>query len=387
MRNPIYIFQILLMMVFAAACNEADEPQNLQTEQEQDHNIKTETSIHLTAEQIAMAGIEFGMAEERQISEYIECKGLVALPPNNLASVYSAVNGFVGNVKYLPGSFVKKGSLLTTIKHPDIIKLQTSFLESKSRLEFAKTEYERKQTLATEDATSEKLLQEAKLNYETESAHFQGLKAELNLIGLPTAEIEAGNIQPHVQIFAPISGYIASVKINKGKLITPEDLLYEIVNDNHLHLELQVFSKDIQNIKKDQLIEAYVPGVDEKILAEVHLVGHVIDLETKTTIVHGHFKNKPPALTAGTYLHARIYNKENKTLAIPQTALIRSGEDTFVYILSNGNFIRKDVVTGASDDDYIAVEKLELLEGEKLVTKGAYYIHGSDGEQEADPSD
>ncbi|KAA3624828.1 MAG: efflux RND transporter periplasmic adaptor subunit, partial [Bacteroidetes bacterium] len=324
-----------------------------------------------------------GMPEERQISEYIECTGKVEVPPNSLASVYSAVNGFVGNVKYLPGDYVKKGSLLTTIKHPDIIKLQTSFLESKSRLEFSKKEFERKQTLAAEDATSEKLLQEAKLEYETELAHFQGIKAELNLFGLPTGKIETGDIQPHVQIYAPISGYIASVNINKGKLITPEDLLYEIVDDDHMHLELQIFAKDIPKVKKGQYIEAFVPGIDEKVIAEVYLVGHVIDLETKTTMVHGHFENKPATLTAGTYLHARIFNQENKTLAIPQSALIRSGDETFVYIISNGDFVRRDVITGSSDDDFIAVKKLDLLEGEKLVTKGAYYIHGSGGDLEA----
>ncbi len=384
MRNSIYIIKLLLFTAFlAVSCNEKDEVQSQPTEEVTDQTLGTEVAIHLTTEQIEMAGIEYGVPEERQISEHIECTGKVEVPPNSLASVYSAVNGFVGNVKYLPGDYVKKGSLLTTIKHPDIIKLQTSFLESKSRLEFAKKELERKQTLAAEDATSEKLLQQAKLEYETVLARFQGVKAELNLIGLPADKIESGDIQPHVQIYAPISGYIASVNINKGKLISPEDLLYEIVDDDHMHLELQIFAKDIPKVKKGQYIEAFVPGMDEKVIGEVHLVGHVIDLETKTTMVHAHFEDKPSTLTAGTYLHARIFNKENLTLAIPLSALIRSGEDTFVYITSNGDFIRRDVVTGSSDDEYVAVEKLELQEGEKLVTKGAYYIHGSVGDMEA----
>lgn len=385
MNKSINLILILLIAAFlTTSCDQNTDEQNIPVEASgETSRDEASDHIHLTDEQIALAGIEYGMPEKRHILSYIECTGKVEVPPNSLASVYSAVSGFVGNVKYLPGDYVKKGSLLTTIKHPQIIKLQSSFLESSSRLDFAKKDLERKEVLAKEEATSEKLLQEAQLNYQSELAHFSGLKAELELIGLPVTRITEGNIQPYVQIYAPISGFIASVNINKGKLITPEELLYEIVDDEHMHLELQIFAKDIPKVKKGQHIEAFVPGIEEKIAAEVHLVGHVIDLETKTTMVHGHFENKPPTLTAGTYLHARIFQQEDLLLTIPHSALIRSGEHTYVFIRNDQDFVQREVITGAFDDDYIAIEKLELSEGEKLVTKGAYYIHGAGSDMEA----
>ncbi len=374
-ENIKFIILLSVMAVFSVSCNSAKnevEASGLEAEVSGENN-----QIRLSAEQIKMAGITYGEPQSRKISKYIECTGKVEVPPNSLASVYSSVRGFVGSVKYLPGDYVKKGSLLTTIKHPEIIKLQTQYLECKSRLEFAEKEYQRKQALAAEDATSQKILEEAKVNLETERAVFKGLKAELDLVGLSVQQIENGEILPYIQIYAPINGFVASVNINKGKLIGPEDLLYEIVDDSHMHLELQIFAKDIPKVRKGQYIEASVPGLDAKIGAEVYLVGHVIDMETKTTMVHGHFENKPPTLTAGTYLHARIFESKDSVMAIPQSALIRSGEDFFVYVLKDGIFIRKDVTTGASDDEYVAIEGLLLEEGEQLVTGGAYYIHGS----------
>ena len=381
MQNIKSILLLLALGAFASSCHSGKEEANISDEVTQEMG-QTNGTIHLSEEQINMAGITYGMPEKRKVSSYIECTGKVEVPPNSLASVYSSVSGFIGEVRQLPGDYVKKGTLLTTIKHPDIIKLQTSYLESKSRLEFAEQDFLRKKTLIAEDATSQKTFQEAKLNYETEQASFKGLKAELDLIGLSVSQIEAGNIQPYVQIYAPINGFVATVNINKGKLIGPSDLLYEIVDDSHMHLELQIFAKDIPKVKKGQYIEAFVPGLEDKIGAEVHLVGHVIDMETKTTMVHGQFEDKPATLTAGTYLHARIFDEGKEVLAVPTTAIVRSGETSSVFVLRNGNFVKIDVKVGNSDEEFTAIEELQLSEGDKLVTKGSYYINGSSGEDE-----
>jgi cobalt-zinc-cadmium efflux system membrane fusion protein len=380
MKNNIKsILLLLVLTAFMASCN-GDKEEALIMSETNEETSSAAPGIHLSAEQIKLAGIEFGAPGKRSIADYIECTGKVEVPPNSLASVYSSINGFVGSVNLLSGDYVKKGSLLTTIKHQDIIKLQTRFLESKSRLEYAEKEFNRKKALTEKDATSQKSFEEAKVNFETEQANFKGLKAELNLIGLPTKTLEDnGGIQSYVQIYAPISGYIVSVNINKGKLIGPADLLFEIVDDSHMHLELQIFAKDVSKIKKGQQIEAFVPGLEEKIMADVHLVGHVIDLETKTTMVHGHFHNKPAALTAGIYLQARILNSGAEVLAIPESAIIRSGGETYVFVQQGNAFVKVNIEAGKTDQEFTEIEELALAEGDKLVVAGAYYINGTEG--------
>ena len=99
-------------------------------------------------------------------------------------------------------------------------------------------------------------------------------------------------------------------------------------------------------------------------------------------MVHGHFEDKPATLTAGTYLHARIFDEGKEVLAVPTTAIVRSGETSSVFVLRNGNFVKIDVKVGNSDEEFTAIEELQLSEGDKLVTKGSYYINGSSGEDE-----
>lgn len=334
--------------------------------------------VNLSDEQMKMAGIELGKPEKRTISGYIECTGRIEVPPYSLYSVFSPTTGFVQSVQHLPGDFVKKGTALTTISHPDLVKLQREFLEVQSQLEFLKNDAARKETLAAAEAASQKVFEQAKADYQLQLARYKGLKAELDLMGISTQNLESkGTIQNSITLSAPINGYITKVNINNGKLVTPTELLYEIVNNQHMHLELQVFAKDIPQLKENQRIECQMPGSARTYTAEVHLIGKMIDPETKTTMVHGHFDKEPVDLIPGTYVQARIYTQEKDVLAVPTGAIITEGNAHFIFVKKADGFAKMPVVTGKTDGEYIEIEPLNLSTNEQLALKGAYYINGS----------
>lgn len=336
------------------------------------------TLINLTAEQMEMAGIELGKPEKRIISSYIECTGRIEVPPYSLYSVYAPTAGFIQSAKFLPGDLVKKGAVLTSISHPDLVKLQREFLETQSQLDFLKNDVTRKETLAAAEAASQKSYQQAKADYQLQMARYKGLKAELDLLGIATQTLESkGNIQTMISLTSPITGYITKVNINNGKLVSPSDLLFEIVNNQHMHLELQVFAKDIAQLKEGQRIECQMPGSERVYTADVHLVGKMIDSETKTTMVHGHFQNEPIDLIPGTYVQARIYTNAKEVLAVPNSAIITEGSDHFIFVKKADGFAKIPVATGKSDENYIEIESLNLGVNEQLALKGAYYINGS----------
>jgi len=51
-------------------------------------------------------------------------------------------------------------------------------------------------------------------------------------------------------IYAPIDGSITKVNVSKGMYVSPSDEIMEIINTDHIHLELSVFEKDIMKIRK-----------------------------------------------------------------------------------------------------------------------------------------
>ncbi len=336
------------------------------------------TLVNLSAEQMKMAGVELGKPEKRLISGYIECTGRIEVPPYSLYSVYAPTAGFIQSAKYLPGDYVKKGAILTSITHPDLVKLQREFLEVQSQLEFLKNEVTRKQTLTAAEAASQKAFEQAKADYQLQMARYKGLKAELDLLGIATQQLESkGTIQNAIPLIAPANGFITKVNINNGKLISPTDLLFEVVNNQHMHLELQVFAKDVAQLKEGQKIECQMPGSERIYTADVHLVGKMIDPETKTTMVHGHFKNEPIDLIPGTYVQARVYADAREVLAVPNSALISEGNEHYVFVKRINGFEKVRVAAGKSDGNYVEIEQLHLEANEQLALKGAYYINGS----------
>jgi membrane fusion protein, heavy metal efflux system len=375
-----YISKGIILIFFLTSVLAACSPDQENGANQESRPVLTSDghSVRLSPEQIAMGGIELGQPEQRRISVPVECTGMVDIPPYSQASVYSPVNGFVQSVRHLPGDFVKKGTLLTTVKHPDLIRLQREFLESKGRLTFIEKDFQRKTTLAGLDAASQKVFDQAESDLMVEQARYNGLKAELELIGIDVRQIEkTGGIQQAINLYAPINGFVTKVNVNTGKLVTPSDLLFELIDKSHMHLELQVFAKDVDKIKKGQRIECVMPGRDRPVYGDVHLVGQMIDPETKTTMVHGHLENESVSLVPGAFIKARIYVDDTQVLTVPATAIVREGEDRFLFVLRNGAFEKVQVVAGKTDGEYIEIQPFGLKEGEQIAVKGAYYINGS----------
>lgn len=362
---------LLAPLMFFTACQGGADQQDAEAEE-----APASEFVTLTADQAKLAGIEVGRAEKRSMSASIGCTAYVDVPPYSLASVYAPVQGFVQEVTQLPGEFVKKGSVLTRLQHPDMVKLQQSFLESYSRMGFLEKEYARKKTLASTEAAATRDVEAAAAALAQEKATYKGLRAQLQMFGIPTDRLEAGgDIQTTIALTAPISGYISQVNVNRGKLVGPTDLLYEIVDNNHVHLELNVFAKDVPLLRVGQRIEAEVPGSDAHYTATVHLVGKTIEMENKTVSVHGHFTKEPVPLLPGTYLQARVFTDETAVWAVPEGAIVREGENTFVFVKHPEGFSKMPVMTAPAVNGYVALPTGEDWSNKELVVKGAYYLN------------
>ena len=368
-----YLYIILFSGLLFGCQQSTSESESILEEKVQSSSINT--SINLDDAQQKLAGIETGTVSLRNISSTVECSGQIEVPPMYHHSVYSPVHGFVQSVNHLEGDYIKKGAVLTTLSHPDLIHLQRSFLEAISELDYLESDYQRKETLSKEDAGSLKAFEKARSDYNTKIAMIKGLEAELNLIGIPAKELrDNGKIQTQLTLYAPTSGFITAININRGKLVDHSEELFEIIDNRHLHLELFVFAKDLPMIKEKQRVEASLPGSEKRIFGSVHLVGKTIDLDKKTAQVHVHLDNEAPLLAVGTYLPAKIYIDDKEVPAVPITALVREGESQFLFIKQTDGFKKTAVETGTNNDGFVELINWNYPPETIIVTKGAYYI-------------
>jgi membrane fusion protein, heavy metal efflux system len=386
MKSNIYI--LLMGLFLLAACNDKtavagkEEPvAEEHTEPEAEH-AASETAVELTPEQFVIAKVELGKVTPKNLSNVIAVNGLLDVPPQNMVSVSAPLGGFVQSTDLLQGMRVKKGQLLAVMENPEFVTIQQDYLESKSQLEYLALEYERQKELATEQVGPLKNFQQVTAQYKSMQSRVNGLKQQLAHIGLSPNRVQAGNITRTLSIYSPINGYVTEVNTNRGSYVTPTDVMFEIVDTEHLHVELTVFEKDITKLKAGQKIRFYLPnesGVER--MATLYLIGREISTE-RTVRVHAHLDKEEGQLIPGMYVKAFIELNNNTVPALPQEAVVQSEGKDYIFVFKGErqeggekmrDFQMVEIRKGVTEIGFTEVVE-PVVTDDLVVVKGAYSL-------------
>ena len=334
------------------------------------------TSIEITLAQFESAKMELGKVSLQTFTEGIKTNGYIDVPPANRAKVSTIMGGYVKSAPLLIGDKVKKGQLLLTIENPDFIDIQQNYLETIEQLKYLKSENDRQKILFNEKITSHKNYLKAESNYKSTLALANGLAQKLRLLNINISNVKAGKITSTIGIYAPISGSVTAVFTNIGEFKDSSEVLLEIINNEHKHLELVVFEKDILKVKKGQIIYFRIPeSSSKKYNAEVHLVGKSIN-ENRTIKVHGHLENENEPFLVGMFVEAEIIIDSTQKTVLPVSAILEEDNKFYVLALKDKNEtifkLEKTAITiGSKNEEWIEVLGSSLSEKEILL-KGAF---------------
>ncbi|MCM4156472.1 efflux RND transporter periplasmic adaptor subunit [Gramella sp. AN32] len=325
---------VLGLAIFSlAACkeNQNDTVKIKSENSETEHH--EEEHISLTQSQAEDAGLVYGTFRQEEIKVPIEVNGSIELPPNNIASISSLLDGFVVKINFLEGDVVKKGEALVELKDPAYVKLQQEYLSVYGRLNYLEQELERQQILNDADVGAKKNLQQAQSEYSAKKAELAALKEQLNYVGISATAIENGKIQNRVYLRAPFGGTVTSVSANNGEKVPSGQEIMQVINREHMHLELQLFQKDIPKVRKGQNVIFTIPAFEDSPVfkGEVSLVGKNLNMESRTIRVHAHFKENE-MLIPGLYVEAKIMQDSKKLRVLPASAVVSDKGISYFFI-------------------------------------------------------
>ena len=242
MKRILYYFIQFIFVISILNCKNV-EPVH-RTDVQEDLNPE-DTVIELSNEQFEENAMTIGSLEEKSFPELVQANGLIDVPPANRAVVSATMGGYIKNTHLLIGDRVTKGQALVTIENPDFVALQQEYLEIKEQLTYLKSEYERQQILIKENISSQKSFLKAESDYKKAEATYKGLRKQLDLLKISPSDVEKGIISTTSTLNAPISGSITQVNVSLGMYVSPATPIIEIVDNDHIYLELSVFEKDI----------------------------------------------------------------------------------------------------------------------------------------------
>lgn len=343
-----------------------------------------EGEIHLTKAQIKTMNIQFGDFSFAKIDDFVSATGTLGLPPNALTSVSAKASGFINNSnKYVEGSYVKKGVIMAYLENPEFIQHQQEYLEIMAELVYDRQELARQKKLVASNAGVEKNVQKLQSAVNRKTATLKGIEKQLAYLGIKVNDLTTDNIVQRIPIYAPMTGYITSIKMHNGMYVTPEMELMEVVNSNHLHLELDVFEKDIANVKVGQRISYTVPALGASVYdGKVHILGKEFNTENKTVRIHGHLEKKRPKFIKDLFVEAKIWLTNQTVQALPEKAIIKDGDFSYIYVANDQTsedeieFEAIKVIEGMTDNGFTSVKLIDEIPNKmKIVTNGAYYVY------------
>ena len=267
--------------------------------------------------------------------------------------------------------------MLATLVNSEIIQLQQDYMENKSKLTYLQQEYARQKSLQEERINATKTYQQVQNELSTAEAKQQGLREKLKLYGINAEKISSSDFKNQITILAPISGYIHHVNLTMGKFADANSILFDIVDNRFLHLDLTVFEKDIHKIKAGQKL-TFTDANDKTHIhpATIFALNKAFENNEQAIIVHAKIDEKTEAILPGMYVEARIQIDDNKAAALPDEAIVSNGDEHFIYLQTDKNRFKQVAVTiGAMDMGYTEIIPLEEIPANaKIVTKGAYYL-------------
>ncbi len=389
MKNIMKILKIssmLLLILIAMSCGDASKVKNELEAEQGDSHEESESSksntLSLSQIQLDVMNIEIGSIESINLGNTLKVNGQLELPPQKMASVSALLGGRVRNVSVIEGDFIKKGQVIAKLENPEFIALQQNYLSLKSNVSFLKNDYNRKKSLAEDGITSKKALQKAEADYFQGQADLNATISTLQMLNVNLRIIENGTLVSAISIVSPIKGYVERININIGKYVSPQEKMFDIVDNEFLHLGLNVFEKDIDKVKDYQAITFTLTTRTDRIYdAQIFAVGKSFDMETRSVKVHAKIIGNHKGLLPGMFVEARIAKDSKKVNALPDEAFINENGLDYIFVLkeihdTNFEFERIQVNKGIEDLGFFEVVlKEKLPKDTKVVSKGAYYVN------------
>lgn len=367
MKNIIYCYISLLF--FLLACGSQANLEEAST------TSIVSNQVTLNETQQINSGITLGKLEQRVLSQRLKVNGKVELPPQSVVSVSVPLGGYLKSTKLIPGMAVRKGEVLGRLQDVQYISLQEDYLNMKEKLRYTEKEFFRQKVLNESKANSDKVFEQTEMLYHSQKIALKSLAEKLSLLNIDPNTLSEKGLSRGVTLYSPIDGYVSEVNVNRGKYVNPDDVLFELIDLNDLHLAIKVFEKDIDKIFLGQKILAYTNAQPNKTYeAEVRLMGKDIGADGSIE-VYCHLINPDRNLFPGMYMNGEVEVRGAQVYSLPEEAVVSYEGKNHIFITkSSSEFEIRTIETGSKENKFIEVMGAETLLNEDIVVKGAYAV-------------
>jgi len=319
--------------------------------------------------------VAVAVATVRQGDLPIYLSGLGSVTPLNTVTVRSRVDGQLLNVRVQEGQQVRKGDVLAEVDarpyQAQLQQAQGQLARDQALLQQARLDLKRYQLLWKQNSIAKQTVdQQGALVSQYEGT----VKIDQGLIDAAMVNVT------YCQITAPIAGRVGLRLIDPGNIIRagdstgilmitqlqPMTVVFTLAEDNLPLVSPKLYAGH------SLLVDAYDRANRKKIATgRLLTVDNQIDPTTGTVRLKAQFANDDNALFPNQFVNARLLVETKHTvILVPDAALQRSQQQTFVYVVKPDHTVTvRPVTVGATEGSDTIVES-GLVAGDMVVVSG-----------------
>lgn len=312
--------------------------------------------VAIDPQQAQAMGLSTARIEEQDFTRNIRTVGLVVVDETRTAHVHSRVRGWIEDfhVQFV-GQTVKKGQPLISVYSQEVYAAE---------LELA--------SLTKSSLKSPELLDAA--------------RKRLGLWDVPRSIVEAvertGEPQRTFPIGAPRSGVVVAKQAFEGLFVDPSIELYTISDLSKVWVLADIYEADVSDVHVGSEAKLTIEGLTEPVTAKVAFLAPTIDERTRTRKARFELANPNSTVMPGAFVTVEMQLGVGRGLAVPESAVIRTGERSIVFVVHNGvHAMPREVKLGARLGDYYRV--LSGLQAGEDVATGAQFLLDSESRLKA----
>jgi Cu(I)/Ag(I) efflux system membrane fusion protein len=329
-------------------------------------------SVTIPQDRIQTMGITLTKASRMDLDQSFRTFGQVTYDETRIHHVHTKFDGFIETlyVNYI-GQFVEKGQPLFSIYSPELFATQNEYL-------LALRAREQMPRLEGEDGALSALG-----TVDLVAAARQRLAlwdiGEKDILELERTRKPLRDLT----FYSPVSGYVLQKTALQGLKVTPADHLYDIVDLSVVWVLADIYEMNLPSIRLGQPASISLASWPGKTWhGRIVFINPTVDPATRTVKARLEFSNPGNELKPDMYADVVIGGMRGSGIAIPESAVIATGERNIVFVgKGDGMFEPREVVVGIRVRGLYEI-KSGISEGEQVVT-GANFLLDSESKLKA----
>jgi Cu(I)/Ag(I) efflux system membrane fusion protein len=317
--------------------------------------------VTIPPERLQTIGVKYGQVTRRPLEKTVRTVGRVAVDERRLAKVTIKFHGWIEELFVSAlGDHVKKGQALFTIYSPDLVASQEEYLLAlQSRRQMGASEFPEVARGAQD------LLEATRRRFELwdiADSHVKELE-------------KTGKVMKTLPIHSPITGTVIKKDALAGAHVDAGVELYTIADLSHIWILADIYEYELSFIKAGQKAAVTLSYDPSTVLTgQVGFIYPTMDPKTRTAKVRFELDNAEEKLKPDMYANVELRVILGTRLAIPQEAIIESGQKQVVFLhLGGGKLEPRLIKTGIKTGEWSEV-LTGLNEGEHIVTSANFLI-------------